>query len=163
MSRPARWQTARVSETLKSRIRSDMTAAMKARATTRTRVLRSVLTGIQQAEVAGEQAHELTDAETLDVIVREAKKRAESIEAYAASGREELVAQEREEAEVLAEYLPAGLGEAEISEIVRAAIEQTGADGPRAMGKVMGVVTPQTKGRADGAAVAAEVKRQLAG
>nr|WP_156612123.1 GatB/YqeY domain-containing protein [Auraticoccus cholistanensis] len=150
---------------MKSRIRADMTAAMKARQTTRTRTLRSVLAGISQAETAGEEAVELSDEQVLDVIVHEAKKRAESIEAYEASGREELAAQEREEAEVLAGYLPAALSEQEITELVRAAIAQTGAaeQGMRAMGKVMGVLTPQTKGRADGAQVAAEVKRQLQG
>ncbi len=154
-----------MSESLKSRVRADMTAAMKARQTTRTRTLRAVLAGISQAETAGEQAVELTDEQVLDVIVHEAKKRAESIEAYEASGREELAAQEREEAEVLAEYLPTALTEQEISELVRAAIDQTGAaeQGMRGMGKVMGVLTPQTKGRADGAQVAAEVKRQLQG
>ncbi|MVA77457.1 GatB/YqeY domain-containing protein [Auraticoccus sp. F435] len=154
-----------MSDSLKSRIRADMTAAMKARQTTRTRTLRSVLAGISQAETAGEEAVELSDEQVLDVIVHEAKKRAESIEAYEASGREELAAQEREEAEVLAGYLPAALSEQEITELVRAAIAQTGAaeQGMRAMGKVMGVLTPQTKGRADGAQVAAEVKRQLQG
>ncbi len=154
-----------MSESLKSRVRADMTAAMKARQSTRTRTLRAVLAGISQAETAGEQAVELTDEQVLDVIVHEAKKRAESIEAYEASGREELAAQEREEAEVLAEYLPTALTEQEISELVRAAIDQTGAaeQGMRGMGKVMGVLTPQTKGRADGAQVAAEVKRQLQG
>lgn len=148
---------------LKDRIRTDMTTAMKARDADRTRTLRSVLSSIQTAEVAGTTAVELTDEQVLDVVVHEAKKRAESIEAYTASGRTELAAQEQTEADILAEYLPAALSEAEISELVRAAIAQTGADGMRAMGKVMGVLTPQTKGRADGAAVAAEVKRQLAG
>ncbi|WP_232821728.1 GatB/YqeY domain-containing protein [Desertihabitans aurantiacus] len=154
-----------MTDTLKSRIRADMTAAMKAREADRTRTLRSVWTAIQQAEVAGTEAVELTEEQTMDVIVREAKKRAESIEAYEASGREELAARERAEAEVLAGYLPSALDEQELSGLVAEAIAETGAaeQGMRAMGRVMGALTPRTKGRADGAAVAAEVKRQLQG
>jgi uncharacterized protein len=152
-----------VTDTLKSRIRADMTAAMKAREADRTRTLRSVWSAIQQAEVAGAEAVELTEQQTLDVVVREAKKRAESIEAYEASGREDLAARERAEAEVLADYLPSALGADELGEMVAAAIAETGSagQGPRAMGAVMGVLTPRTRGRADGSAVAAEVRRQL--
>lgn len=150
-----------MTETLKDRIHREMVASMKARDTTRTRTLRSVLSGIQQSEVAGDTAVELSDEQVLDVVVREAKKRAESIEAYEASGRDELAEQEKTEATILADYLPATLDDAEIAELVRAAIAQTGAEGMRAMGQVMGVLTPQTKGRADGSSVAAEVKRQL--
>ena len=101
----------------------------------------------------------------LDVVIREAKKRREAEEAYAAAGRAELAEKERAESAVLADYLPSQLGADEISEIVARAIADTGAAelGPRGMGKVMAQVTPQTKGKADGAAVAAEVRRQLAG
>jgi len=96
-------------------------------------------------------------------VIREAKKRREAEEAYLAAGRAELAQKERAEAGVLTDYLPQQLSAEEVAEIVRAAIETTGAAdlGPKGMGKVMGVVTPQTKGRADGSAVAAEVRRQL--
>jgi uncharacterized protein YqeY len=99
----------------------------------------------------------------LEVVVREAKKRREAEEAYVSAGREELAAKERAEADVLTDYLPQQLSAAEIAALVTAAIEQTGAAelGPRGIGKVMGLVSPQTKGKADGAVVAAEVRRQL--
>lgn len=122
-----------------------------------------VLSAITEAEVAGTEARELSDQQVLDVVIREAKKRREAEEAYVAAGRAELAEREQAEATVLADYLPQPLGADEISAIVAEAIASTGAAelGPRGIGKVMGVVTPQTKGKADGAAVAAEVRRQL--
>lgn len=148
---------------LKQRLRDDLTAAMKARETLRTSTLRMVLTAITNAEVADTQAKELTDAEVTDVLGKETKKRREAAEAFDGAGRDELAQKERDEAAVLAEYLPQQLGEDEIAAIVTDAVASTGAagEGMRAMGKVMGVVQPQVKGRADGSAVAAEVKRQL--
>ena len=97
------------------------------------------------------------------MLSTEAKKRREAATAFDDGGRAEMAAKERAEAAVIADYLPEQLGADEIAEIVTAAVEQLGAagDGPKAMGKVMGVVQPQVKGRADGAAVAAEVRRQL--
>lgn len=150
---------------LKDRLRADLTAAMKSRDKVRSRTIRSLLTAISEAEVAGASAAQLSDDELLTVLTREAKKRREADEAYTNAGRPELAEKEREEAAVLADYLPAALGPGEIEALVRQAIEQTGAAelGPRAIGKVMGALTPQTKGRADGAAVAAEARRQLAG
>ncbi|HWI00660.1 MAG TPA: GatB/YqeY domain-containing protein [Propionibacteriaceae bacterium] len=150
---------------LKARLRSDLTAAIKDRNKVRSGTIRMVLTAINEAEVAGAQAVELSEQQVLDVVIREAKKRREAEEAYAAAGRPELAEKERAESGVLADYLPSQLGAAEIREIVTRAIADTGAAelGPRGMGKVMAQVTPQTKGKADGAAVAAEVRRQLAG
>ncbi|MGI8458755.1 MAG: GatB/YqeY domain-containing protein [Propionibacteriaceae bacterium] len=149
--------------TLKERLRLDLTTSMKARDALRSGTIRMVLAAISEAEVAGKQATVLSDAQVLDVVVREAKKRREAEEAFASNGRAELADKERAEAAVLADYLPAQLEPTEITEIVRAAIAQTGAGelGMKGMGTVMGVVTPQTKGKADGAAVAAEVRRQL--
>jgi uncharacterized protein YqeY len=97
------------------------------------------------------------------VLSTESKKRREAAQAFADGDRPEMADKERAEAAVIADYLPAQLGEEEISELVRTAIEQVGAggEGMRAMGKVMGVLSPQTKGRADGGVVAAEVRRQL--
>ena len=140
-----------------------MVASLKARDTVRTSTLRMVLTAITEAEVAGKTAKELTAEQELDVVVKEAKKRRESEEAYTAAGRSDLADKERAEAAVLADYLPQQLGADEIAELVRQAIAETGAAelGPRGIGKVMGVLTPKTKGKADGGAVAAEVKRQL--
>lgn len=148
---------------LKDRLRADLTAAMKARDSLRTGTLRMVLTSITNAEVGGKEARELTDDDVIGVLTSESKKRREAAEAFDAANRPELAAQERDESAILAEYLPAQLGEDEIRDIVTAAIESTGSAGAgmKAMGAVMGVVQPQVKGRADGKAVADEVKRQL--
>ncbi|HET7431710.1 MAG TPA: GatB/YqeY domain-containing protein [Nocardioides sp.] len=148
---------------LKDRLRSDLTTAIKARDELRSSTLRMVLSAITNAEVAGKQARELSDDDIVGVLSTEAKKRREAATAFADAGRTELADKETAEAAVLADYLPEQLDQAAIVEIVTAAITQTGAagEGMRAMGKVMGVVTPQVRGRADGAAVAAEVKRQL--
>jgi uncharacterized protein YqeY len=149
--------------TLKDRLRTDLTAAMKARDEVRSSTLRMVLTAITNAEVAGKSARELSDDEVVGVLSSEGKKRREAATAFDDGGRVEMAAKERAEAAVIADYLPEQLTEDEIAELVRAAVEQTGAagEGMRAMGKVMGVVQPQVKGRADGGVVAAEVRRQL--
>ena len=148
---------------LKDRLRSDLVASIKARDELRSSTLRMVLSAITNAEVAGKEARELSDDDVIGVLSTEAKKRREAATAFADAGRAELSAKETAEAAVIADYLPEQLGEAEIAEIVTAAIAQTGAagEGMRAMGKVMGVVSPQVKGRADGGVVAAEVRRQL--
>ncbi len=148
---------------LKDRLRADLTTAIKGRDEVRSSTLRMVLTAITNAEVAGKEARELSDDDVIGVLSSEAKKRREAATAFADGGRAEMAAKEKAEAAVIADYLPEALTDEEISTLVTAAIEQTGAagEGMRAMGKVMGVVTPQVKGRADGGAVAAEVRRQL--
>lgn len=148
---------------LKQRLRSDLTAAIKSRDKVRSGTLRMVLSAITEAEVAGSSAIDLTDAQVLDVVIREAKKRREAEEAYKTAGRNELAEQERAESAVLSDYLPQPMTAEEVSALVADAIAATGAAdlGPKGIGKVMAVVSPQTKGRADGGAVAAEVRRQL--
>jgi uncharacterized protein len=153
--------------TLKEQLRSDLTAAMKSRDELVKATLRMTLTAIGNAEVAGEQARQLDDAEVLAILTKEAKKRAESAEAFAAAGREELAAQERAEGEVLARYLPSQLSDDELDELARAAVEQTAAElgerpGPRQMGQVMKKAAAAVAGRADGRRVAAAVKALLA-
>lgn len=147
---------------LKDRLRADLTTAMKARDTVRTRTLRSALTAVSTAEVSGATARELSDDEVVKVLAREAKRRREAADAFAAAGRTEQASAERAEGDVLDGYLPAQLGDDELAAIVAAGIAESGASGPRAMGQVMKVVTPKIAGRADGARVAAEVRRQLA-
>jgi uncharacterized protein len=152
--------------TLKERLRADLTAAIKARDELVKATLRMTLTAIGNAEVAGTTARELDDAEVLKVITKEAKKRAESAEAFAAAGREELAAQERAEGEVLARYLPAQLSDEELTDLARRAVEETAAElgerpGPRQMGQVMKRATAAAAGRAEGGRVAAAVKRLL--
>ena len=151
--------------TLKERLRSDLTTAIRDRDKLRSGTIRMVLTAITEAEVAGSEAVELSDQQVLDVVIREAKKRREAETAYANAGRVELAEKERAESTVLADYLPQQLTQEEIAAVVADAITSTGAAelGMKGMGKVMAQVTPQTKGKADGSAVAAEVKRQLSG
>lgn len=148
---------------LKDRLRDDLNTALKARDALRTSVIRMALAAITNAEVAGKEARELTDDDVLTVLSSEAKKRRESATAFDEGHRPELAEKERAEAAILAEYLPEPLSDEEITAIVSGVIDQTGAagEGMKAMGKVMGAVSAQTKGRADGGAVAAEVRRQL--
>ncbi|TQM06437.1 GatB/YqeY domain-containing protein [Pseudonocardia kunmingensis] len=152
--------------TLKERLRADLTAAMKAKDELVKATLRMTLTAVGTAEVAGDEARELSDDEVLAIIRREAKKRAESAEAFANAGRDELAAQERAEGEVLARYLPAQLSDDELDAIAREAVEQTAAElgerpGQRQMGQVMKKATAAAAGRADGRRVAAAVKALL--
>ena len=153
-------QDKRVNE-LKERLRTDLNDAMRARDQVRLRTLRLALTSITNEEVSGDAARELSDEEILKVLTREAKKRREAAEAFESAGRADQAAAERAEGDVLAAYLPAQLTDEELSGLVSAAIAETGAAGMPGMGKVMKVVTPQVTGRADGARVAAEVRRQL--
>lgn len=148
---------------LKDRLRSDLTTSMKARDELRSSTIRMLLTAIRNAEVAGKVERELSDDDVVGVLSTEAKKRREAATAFADGGRVEMADKERAEGVVIADYLPAQLTQSEIADIVSAAVVQTGAagQGMRAMGTVMGVVQPQVKGRADGALVAAEVRRQL--
>jgi uncharacterized protein len=146
---------------LKDRLRADLNAAMRARDQVRMRTLRMALTSITNEEVAGAAARELTDDEVLRVLTREARKRKEAAEAFGAAGRAEQAAAERAEGDVLAGYLPAQLGDEELAALVDAAIGETGASGMAGMGPVMKLVTPRVAGRADGARVAAEVRRRL--
>jgi uncharacterized protein len=147
---------------LKGRLRADMTDAMRQRDQVRLRTLRMALSSITNEEVSGASVHELSDDDILKVLTREAKKRREAAEAFAAAGRADQAAAERAEGEVLAGYLPAQLPDDELARLVTTAIAETGAAGMPAMGKVMKAVTPQVAGRADGGRVAAEVRRQLA-
>lgn len=146
---------------LKQQLRTDLTAAMRARDQVRTRTLRSALTAITNEEVAGHAARELSDDEVLKVLAREAKKRREAAEAFGSAGRADQAAAEQAEGKVLAGYLPAQLGDEELAQLVAGVIAETGASGMSSMGPVMKAVNPQVAGRAEGARVAAEVRKQL--
>jgi uncharacterized protein YqeY len=148
---------------LKERLRADLKTAIRARDQVRLRTLRMALTSITNEEVSGDTARELSDDEVVKVLTREAKKRREAAEAFESAGRAEQAAAERAEGDVLASYLPAQLTDDELTGIVSAAIAETGATGMQGMGKVMKTVTPRVAARADGARVAAEVRRQLTG
>jgi uncharacterized protein len=148
---------------LKERLREDLTTAIKARDGLRSSTLRMVLTSITNAEVAGKESRELTDEDVLGVLTSESKKRREAAEAFADAGRDEQAEKEKAEAAVIADYLPEQLTTEEIDALVKDTIDELGVrgDGMKAMGRVMGVLTPKTKGRADGGAVAAAVRREL--
>src|SRR5271156_5758103 len=148
---------------LKQRLRADLNVAMRARDPVRLRPLRMALTSITNEEVAGASARDLTDDEVIKVLTREARKRREAAEAFSAAGRSDQAAAERAEGEVLAGYLPAQLSDDELVALVDAAIAETGASGMSGMGQVMKTLTPRIAGRADGARVAAEVRRRLSG
>jgi len=146
---------------LKKQLRDDLTTAMKARDELRTATLRMVLTAVSAEEVSGKEARELSDDEVQAVLRREAKKRKEAAEAFAGAGRAVQAERERAEGGVLADYLPAQLEDSDLVAIVADAVTSTGAAGMKDMGKVMGAANRVVAGRADGARVAAEVRRQL--
>ncbi|HEY8300705.1 MAG TPA: GatB/YqeY domain-containing protein [Jatrophihabitans sp.] len=147
---------------LKDQLHADLNAAMKARDELTTATLRMALTAVTTEEVAGKTARELSDEEVLRVLTKEAKKRREAAEAYDGAGRQELADRERAEGTVLDRYLPSQLDDAELSELVRTAIVESGASAPNQMGAVMKLLAPRTAGRADGKRVSDEVRRQLA-
>ena len=148
---------------LKQQLRDDLQSAMRGHDELRTATIRMVLTAITNEEVAGKAARELSDDEVQTVLRREAKKRREASVAYADGGRPQQAQRESDEQAVIETYLPAQLGDDELAELVRTAIAETGADGPKALGTVMKAVQPRVAGRAEGGRVSAEVRRQLAG
>jgi uncharacterized protein len=151
---------------LKSRLQSDLTEAIRGRDQVKAATLRMALTAVRAEEVAGTASRTLSDDEVVGVLSKEAKKRREAAEAYRGAGRQELADREGAELGVLEGYLPAQLSDEEIAQIVADAVAQAraaGAEGPKAMGQVMKAIQQPTRGRADGARVAAEVRRQLAG
>ena len=147
---------------LVEQLQADLTAAMKARDAEATGTLRMVMAAVKNARVAPGHSGEVGDEEALDLLTKEAKKRTEAIEAYTAAGRPELAEKEQRELDILRRYLPEPLTGDEVRAIVDEAIAQTGASQPSDMGKVMSVVVPRTKGRADGKIVSAMVKDRLA-
>lgn len=147
--------------TLQQRIESAMREAMLARDIRRVGTLRMAMAAFQNRRI--ELGRDLTDEDVVDVLSKQMKLRRESIEHFRAAGRDAMVQVEEEESAVIAEFLPQPLSSDELEAIVQAAIADTGASTPADMGKVMGRVTPQTKGRADGKEVAELVRRQLGG
>jgi uncharacterized protein len=134
---------------LKDRLRADLSTAMKSRSTIEVATLRMTLTAITTEEVSGAKARELSDDEVLVVLVREAKKRREAAEAFAAAGRDELATRERAEGEVLAHYLPAQLSDDELNAVVGEAIEDVaGQLGKRPGFGQLGLVMKAAKGKA---------------
>ena len=146
--------------TLSERLEAAMRDAMRARDEMRTQTLRMAMAAAHNQRIA--KGRELPDDEVVDVLTRQVKQRRESIAMYRDAGREERAAAEEAEAAILAEFLPEQLSTEEIEELARAAIAETGAAGPGDMGRVMGALSPRTKGRADGRVVSDAVRRLLA-
>jgi uncharacterized protein YqeY len=147
--------------TLNQRIESAMHDAMRARDNQRTQTLRMAMAAAHNARI--ERGRDLTDDEVVDVLTRQVKQRRESIEMYRAAGREDRAAAEEAEAAILVAFLPQQLTDDEVETMARAAIAETGASSPADMGRVMGRLSPQTRGRADGRRVSEIVRRLLAG
>jgi len=148
--------------TLKDSLTADLRAAMKSRDELTTSTLRMALAAVRTAEVAGESARELSDDEVLAVLAKEAKKRREAATAFADAGRADQAEKERAEGEVLERYLPAQLSDEELRDVVAGALAGGGFSGAAKMGPAMKAAQAAVAGRAEGARVAAEVRRQLA-
>ncbi len=146
---------------IKEQLTADMKEAMKNKEKERLAVIRMVRGAIRQQEIDGQK--ELGEEDVIAVISKEVKMRRDSIEEFQKGGREDLVEKTQAEIDVLLPYLPAQLSEDEVRELVKAAVEQTGAATPKDMGKVMGVLMPKVKGRADGKMVNTIVKSFLQG
>jgi uncharacterized protein YqeY len=146
---------------MKQRLASEMTEALKAGQKVRLSTLRLLAAAVKNREV--ELRRELTDDEFVEVVGRQVKQRRDSIEAYAGARREDLAGREREEQAILQAYLPEPLSEAEVDALVDEALATTRASGPGDMGKVMGTLMAMAKGRVDGKAVQAKVRARLGG
>jgi uncharacterized protein len=150
----------------KTRLRADLTDAMKAKDKLRTATLRMLLAAIQTEEVSGKQARELSDDEVLKVLAKEARKRGEAAEIYTQNGRGELAANEHAEARVIDEYLPTPLTDAELADVADTAMAQVAEElgerpGMKQMGMVMKAATALAAGKADGVRLSKAVKDRL--
>jgi hypothetical protein len=150
--------------TLKDRIKSDITEAMKAREEAKLSTLRMVLSALQNAEVAGDEAIVLTDDQAIAVLRSEAKKRAESAQIYADAGRTDAATKERSEQAIIEAYLPAAMSDEDVAKIVAEEVANAaaaGATGGKAMGAVVKAVRERVGASADGGKIAALVKSAL--
>lgn len=152
-------------DTIFARIQRDMVAAMRAKDQAKLGVLRMLKAKMMEKEVELRAKRgrdfKLGDEEALDVLTSYAKQRRDSIEAYEAGGRQEMADRERAELDVVSSYMPRELSEDELRALVAEAVASTGAAGPKDMGKVMQVLVPRTKGRADGKLVSGLVREAL--
>jgi uncharacterized protein YqeY len=139
---------------LLDQVQGDVRDALKAGQKDRVHALRLIVSELQKA------AKE-TGAEEVEVLQRERKRRLEAAEAYREGGRTDLAQGEEREAEIIASYMPEQLSDGELAAIVGDAVAESGASSPKEMGKVMGLVMPKVKGRADGKRVSAAVKERL--
>jgi len=136
---------------LKQRLYEDLKKAMKTKDEIRTRTLRLIISSIKTLEV--EKMTEATDDDVFRVLSKECRKRVEAIEAYKKGGREDLANEEQKELEIIKSYMPKQLSEEELKEIVKDVVEETGSSSIKDLGRVMKVLMPRVKGRADGKTV----------
>lgn len=146
---------------LKDRITEDMKAAMRAKDSERLGTIRMITAAIKQREV--DERITLDDVQVLSVLEKMIKTRKESIEQFKSGGRDDLVARESKEIELLRAYLPAQLSEGEVDALIREAIAESGATSIKEMGKAMALLKQKAQGRADMAAASAKLKAQLSG
>ncbi|MDZ7772723.1 MAG: GatB/YqeY domain-containing protein [Balneolaceae bacterium] len=150
---------------LKDRILSDLTAAMKNREQDRLRVLRSLKSKLLEKEISERKGGEaqLSDEQVVEVLMKAAKQRRESIEQFREGGRDDLVAAEEQELEIIESYLPEMLSEEEVRDRARQKIDELGAQDMSDMGAVMGALMGELKGKAEGGLVSRVVKEELSG
>ncbi|MEB3883461.1 GatB/YqeY domain-containing protein [Lyngbya sp. CCY1209] len=150
---------------LMDRIGEDIKAAMKSKDKVRLETVRGIKKVLLEKKTSGEVGADgtLSESQELEVLMQQAKQRRDAIAAYRQAGREDLAAQETAELEIIEEYLPRQLSEAEIAAVVDDIIGRVGASSPKDMGKVMGPAMQQLKGQADGKLVQKLVKEQLNG
>lgn len=146
---------------LSQRLEAAMRDSMRARDEQRTQTLRMAMAAAHNQKIA--KGRELTDDEVVEVLTRQVKQRRESIAMYRDAGRDDRAASEEAESAILAEFLPVQLSEAEVEALARDAIAETGATSSGDLGRVMGALSPRTKGRADGRLVSDTVRRLLSG
>lgn len=146
----------------KQQLKEELKQAMLAKDTEKTSALRMVISALGYYEIQkGGAGYEATEEDVLAVLQKEAKQHKDSIEQFKAGGRDELVAKEEKELHMLEAYLPAQMGEEEIKKLVDDAVQKSGAASPADIGKVMGVLMPQVKGKADGGLVSKLVRDAL--
>jgi uncharacterized protein YqeY len=148
---------------IKERILTDMKTAMKAKDPLRLQVLRSLKAKLMEKEISERKGGEaeISDEQSVEVLMKAAKQRKESIDQYESGGRDDLADAEKKELSIIEEYLPEMMSEDEVRDIVKQKISQLGASGPADMGKVMGALMGQLKGKADGGMISAIVKEEL--
>ncbi len=150
---------------LKQQVQRDFIEAFKAKEELKSSTLKMLQSEIKNAEIVKKGKGgdgELVDEEVLQIIGKEARKRKESADIFEREGRTEMAEKEKKEFAILSAYLPEQMGEEEIKKLVKEAIEKTGAAGPKDIGKVMGAVNAQIRGRAEGGVVSGIVKELLA-
>lgn len=145
---------------LQNLLNEDMKKAMKAKDAVRLSTIRGIKTAVKNKEI--DLGHQLDDQEVIAVISTLVKQRKESAEVYRANERPELAEKEEQELAVLQDFLPAQLSEAELQQLIEAAVAELGAEGMKDMGRVMKALTEKTTGRADGKLVSQLVRARLA-